>query len=201
MNSDISYIASITREQFLFQEMRITAQHMCRGLSDKEIMDEIIENNLFQYPTTTEIKRMVKICIKRLRTIDSEKLVEIIANGSSFQSRQVCLYAMIKQYRIVYDFMLGVIGEKYRLKDLTYSKMDINVFFTRLQEQNEVVSSWSESTIKKIKQVLTKLLVENEYLDSTKSTTLNPVLIDLELKEVLKERNEKAILTAFNCFE
>ena len=79
--------------------------------------------------------------------------------------------------------------------------MDVNVLFTRLQEQNEAVAKWSESTIQKNKQVLTKLLVENEYLDSIKSTILNPVLIDLELKEVLKERNEKAILSAFNCFE
>ena len=97
--------------------------------------------------------------------------------------------------------MVGVIGEKYRLKDMSYSRMDVNVLFTRLQEQNEAVAKWSESTIQKNKQVLTKLLVENEYLDSIKSTTLNPVLIDLELKEVLQERNEKAILSAFNCFE
>ena len=45
--------------------------------------------------------------------------------------------------------MVGVIGEKYRLKDMSYSRMDVNVLFTRLQEQNETVANWSESTIQK----------------------------------------------------
>ena len=200
METSASY-KTLTREQFLFSEMRITARLMMQGLSDKEIIQEIEEDNLYQYPTNKMIRNITSVCLKRLHTLDSKQLVSLIANGSSDAAKQTCLYAMIKCYRIVYDFMVGVIGEKYRLKDMSYSRMDVNVLFTRLQEQNEAVAKWSESTIQKNKQVLTKLLVENDYLDSTRSTTLNPVLIDLELKEVLQERNEKAILSAFNCFE
>ena len=200
METSTSY-KTLTREQFLFSEMRIAARLMMQGLSDKEIVQEIEEGNLYQYPTNKMIRNITSVCLKRLHTLDSVKLVDLIANGSSDAAKQTCLYAMIKYYRIAYDFMVGVIGEKYRLKDMSYSRMDVNVLFTRLQEQNETVAKWSESTIIKNKQVLTKLLVENEYLDSTRSTTLNPVLIDLELKEVLQERNEKAILSAFNCFE
>lgn len=200
MNTSTSY-KTLTREQFLFSEMRITARLMIQGLSDKDIIQEIEKDNLYQYPTNKMVRNIASVCLKRLHILDSEKLVNLIVNESSDAAKQTCLYAMIKYYRLVFDFMVGVIGEKYRLKDLSYSRMDVNVLFTRLQEQNETVAKWSESTIQKNKQVLTKLLVENEYLDSIKSTTLNPVLIDLELKEVLKERNEKAILSAFNCFE
>lgn len=200
METSTSY-RTLTREQFLYSEMRITARLMMQGLLDKEILQKVEEDNLYQYPTNKMIRNITGVCLKRLHVLNSEKLVNLIANGSSDAAKQTCLYAMIKYYRIVFDFMVGVIGEKYRLKDMSYSRMDVNVLFTRLQEQNETVANWSESTISKNKQVLTKLLVENEYLDSTKSTTLNPVLIDLELKEVLKERDEKAILSAFNCFE
>lgn len=200
MTNDISY-RTLTREQFLFSEMRITARLMLQGLSDEDIFREIEADNLYQYPTNKMVRNITSVCLRRLHKLDSERLVELIANGSSSVAKQTCLYAMIKYYLIVYDFMVGVIGEKYRLKDMSYSHMDVNVLFTRLQEQNETVASWSESTIRKNKQVLTRLLVENEYLDSISSTTLNPVLIDLELKEVLKERNEKAILSAFDCFE
>lgn len=45
------YIASLTREPFLFYEMRSTAKLMNEGLSDETIVKEIIEQNLFQYPT------------------------------------------------------------------------------------------------------------------------------------------------------
>ena len=200
METSNSY-KTLTRDQFLFPEMRITSRLMLQGMSDKEILQKNEEDNLFQYPTTKTIRNITSVCLRRLHTLDSEKLVDLIANGSSDVAKQTCLYAMIKYYRIVYDFMVGVIGGKYRVKDMSYSRMDMNVLFTRLQEQNEKVANWSDSTIQKNKQVLTRLLVENEYIDSRRSNTLNPVLINLELKEVLKERNEKAILSAFNCFE
>ena len=196
----IPYKAGITREQFLFHEMRTTAKLMNKGFNDEEIVNEIIEDNLFQYPTEKMIKNLAKVCVARLHTINDKNLVEIIADGSAESAKQICLYAMMKHYRIVWEFMTTVIAEKFKLKDLSYSRKDINVFFTRLQEQNDVVASWSDSTIRKIKQVLTKMLVDNGYLDSTKSETINPVLIDLDLKNVLEEKNEKDALAAFNYF-
>ena len=196
----IPYKAGITREQFLFHEMRTTAKLMNKGFNDEEIVNEIIEDNLFQYPTEKMIKNLAKVCVARLHTINDKNLVEIIANGSAESAKQICLYAMMKHYRIVWEFMTTVIAEKFKLKDLSYSRKDINVFITRLQEQNDVVASWSDSTIRKNKQVVTKMLVDNGYLDSTKSETLNPVLIDLDLKNVLEEKNEKDALAAFNYF-
>lgn len=197
---NIPYKAVITREQFLFHEMRTTAKLMNKGLDDETIVNEIIEDNLFQYPTEKMIKNLAKVCVARLHTINDKNLVEIIANGSAESAKQICLYAMMKHYLIVWEFMTTVIAEKYKLKDLSYSRKDINIFFTRLQEQSDVVALWSDSTIRKIKQVLTKMLVDNGYLDSTKSETLNPVLIDLDLKNVLEEKNEKDALAAFNYF-
>lgn len=196
----IPYKAGITREQFLFHEMRTTAKLMNKGLDDETIVNEIIEDNLFQYPTEKMIKNLAKVCVARLHTINDRNLIEIIANGSAESAKQICLYAMMKHYRIVWEFMTTVIAEKFKLKDLSYSRKDINIFFTRLQEQSDVVASWSDSTIGKIKQVLTKMLVDNGYLDSTKSEILNPILIDLDLKNVLEEKNEKDALAAFNYF-
>ena len=58
MDHSYPYIASLTREPFLFYEMRSTAQLMNEGLSDEMIVKEIIEQNLFQYPTEKTIARM-----------------------------------------------------------------------------------------------------------------------------------------------
>ena len=201
MNINVPYKASFTREQFMFYEMRTTAQLILEGKNDKEIIDGVINNNLFQYPTEKSNKRMATACLKRLHLLEDNQLIDIIANGSSDSSRQVCLYAMMNQYRVIYEFMVTVIGEKYRVKDFSFSKRDINVFFTRLQEQDDTVASWNESTISKLKQVLLKLLVDNDYLDSTKSETLNTVLIDFDLKNILLEERNYAVLSVFNCFE
>lgn len=70
-----------------------------------------------------------------------------------------------------------------------------------MQEQSEVVASWSDSTIQKLKQVLLKMLVDTEYLDNTKSERLNTVLIDFDLKNILIDKRDIAALSVFNCFE
>ena len=81
-----------------------------------------------------------------------------------------------------------------------YTKKDINVFFSRLQEQNDDVAAWSEQTIAKLKQVLTKCLIETEMLDSVRDTTLNPIFICSELETGIRENNDLTALSAFNCF-
>lgn len=200
MNIHEPYKATFTREQFLFHEMRTVANLMLEDKTDEEIINEVFEYNLLQYPTEKSIKRMTKNCLKRLHLLDDYRLIEIIANGASDSAKQVCLYAMMNQYRVINEFMISVIGEKHRIKDFSFSKKDVNVFFSRLQEQSDVVAAWSDSTIQKLKQVIVKMLVDTEYLDSTKSDVLNTVLIDFDLKEVLLDKRDYATLSVFNCF-
>lgn len=54
------YKASITREQFLFYEMRTTAKLLDEGLDDKEVVQRIIDENLFQYPTEKSVEQQAK---------------------------------------------------------------------------------------------------------------------------------------------
>lgn len=190
---------TITREQFLFHEMRIVARLIKEGKSDEQIIQEVAENNLFQYPTERMIKNITQVCLNRFNKANSQELIDIVANDSADAAKQACLFLMMNYYRLVWEFMITVIGEKYRTKDTSFTKMDLNSFFTRLQEQNDVVASWSEATIGKCKQVLKKTLVENGYLDNSRSEVLNPVLLDFRVKEAIEDSNNKEALIAFGC--
>jgi len=190
----------LTREQFLFYEMRTTAKLMSEGLDDSEVIKRIVEDNLFQYPTEKSLASIAKACIARLHVLNDKDLIAAITTQPIDTAKQICLYAMMKKYRLVWDFMLTVIGEKYRLQEFSFGKKDINVFFMQIQEQDDFVSSWSDSTIKKIRQVLIKVLVENGYLDHIKSEQLNPVLLNSMLENVIRNNNDERVLPAFNCF-
>lgn len=194
------YNAAITREQFLFYEMRTTAKLMAEGLSDEEVADRIVSDNLFQYPTEKSVRKMALACLRRLHAMEDESLIVALATQPSEVSKQICLYAMMKQYRLVWDFMVTVIGEKYRLRDTSYGRIDLNTFFLRLQEQDDWVATWSDSTITKVKQVLNKMLVENEYIDNTNADHLNPVWLNPILENAIRSNNDDIILPAFNCF-
>lgn len=192
---------NLTREQFYFYEMRTTARLMCSGLTDEQIAEQIIADNLFQYPTERTIKQAISACIKRLHALNDEQLVRAVAEMDSTTAKQVCLYAMMRQYQLVWDFMITVIGEKYRLQEYDFTRRDINVFFMRLQEQDDTVAEWSENTVKKIGSVLSRVLIDTEYIDNAKATRLNPVLICSTLENAIRSNGDLKALAAFNCME
>ena len=134
-----------------------------------------------------------------LKAMEDASLITAIANQPSDVAKQVCLYAMMKQYRLVWDFMITVIGTKFESFDMSYSKSDLNVFMMRLQEQDDWVATWSENTITKVKQVLARVLIENEYIDSPTADHLNPVLISPILENAIRASNDTKALIAFNC--
>ena len=173
------YNAAITREQFLFYEVRTTAKLIHEGYNHEEVVERIVSDNLFQYPTEKSVRKMALSCLRRLDALEVNSLVEAIATQPS---------------------MITVIGEKYRLSDTTFGKIDLNSYFLRLQEQDDRVATWSDSTVTKLKQVIAKMLVENEYIDSIRATKLNPVWLHPVLENAIRENGNEIALPAFNCF-
>ena len=200
MNQPPTYSGAITAEQFLFHEIRVAAGFYLDGISVEDAIEEIKKNNLFQYPTERLVARMTRCCYKRLDALDDEQLRQELSAAPTAVAKQINLYAMMRYNRVVRDFMVGVIGEKFRSQDFEFSRKDLNVFFSHLQEQNDDIAGWSESTVNKIKQVLTKILVEVEILDSVRSARLNSLLICEELEDGIRRNNDLEALAAFNCF-
>ena len=194
------YNGGLTREQFLFYEIRIMATLVSQGYTKAEAIEKIKEENLFQFPTERMTASIANTCFQRLSALESDALVYHLANATADVAKQINLYAMMKHNAVVWDFMTTVIGEKFRTQEFEFSKKDLNIFFFQLQEQNDAVASWSDATISKIKQVLNKCLVECEFLDSVRATQLNPVAIVPELEDEIRANNDMAALAAFNCF-
>ena len=194
------YNGGLTREQFLFYEIKVVAKLLVEGMNIDDAILKIKNENLFQFPTERMVVNIANACYRRLQALDSEKMIYVLATSSVDVAKQVNLYAMMKQNRIVWDFMVTVIGEKYRTQDFSFTKKDMSAFMFQLQEQNEDIATWSDSTIQKIKQVLTKSLVECGYLDNTKSEVLNLVYLYPELEEEIISNSDIAALPAFNYF-
>ena len=195
------YSGALTAEQFLFYEIRIAAGYYMNGDSLQQAAEQIAEGNLFQYPTLREeVKRMTKACYRRLDALGDQELVSELRSAPADIARQINLYAMMRDNLLVWEFMVQLIGEKYRMQDFHLDRKDINGFFSRLQAQSDQIAGWSDSTIDKIRGVLLRSLVETEQLDSTRSTSLHPILISEELKTGMMRNGDREALVAFNCF-
>lgn len=195
------YNGGITREQFLFYETKITAMLLCQGYDKESIINKITEANLYQFPTERMVKSIANGCWRRLEALENCELIECLATSSIEVAKQINLYAMMRYNRIVWDFMVTVVGEKYRTQDYSFSKKDVHIFLNRLREQVDGISDWTDETMKKIAQVLIKCLVECGYLENAKSEILLPVSLCPELENGMRSNGDQSAFSAFNYFE
>lgn len=198
MENKPQYLGSLTREQFLYYENRIVAKLILQGKNYNEILKEVTDENSFQYPSLVSYKLITKACYKRLTFTGDMRLVELVANANSSTSKLALLYCMMCQNLLVKDFMIDVIGEKFNSGCLDFDKTDVNHFFVQLVSRIDVVATWSDATINRIKSVLIKCLAETGYLTTIKSTVLNPISADEELIELIRDRGDYEFLQAFN---
>ena len=146
MDHSYQYIASLTREPFLFYEMRSTAKLMVSGLSDEAVVKEIVDQNLFQYPTEKSITRMAKACIKRLQAMEDDSLIFAIASQPTDVAKQICLYALMKQSRLVYEFMLTVIGDRFQYIFYAFARAERYRSFLERFNNNKIKTGYCQST-------------------------------------------------------
>lgn len=192
------YTGSLTREQFLFREARIIARLVLQNKDDHEIANEVYEDNLFQYPTERMVHDIVRVVLKRVHGLENVNLLEQLAKGPLELAKQINLYAIMRTNRLVKDFMIEVLGTKFKTQDFSISRRDVNAFFTHLKEQDEHVNHWSENTIKKLKQVLIKFLIEVEFILSIDEEVLHVIYSYPELTEAIKVNQDQDMLIVFS---
>lgn len=203
MNGPDTYRGSITREQWLVNETRTVARLMLdEGFTEEhELVDYVAANNPFQYPTEREVKSIARACARRLIALSNDgdirkQLIDLIAHGTPDQLKQTNLYAMMRDNRIVWDFMLGVVARKFAALDTTLRKHEFVDFLEGLRAQDEKASRWSDNTMKKIRQVLAACLEQCGMYDR-RTELLQPLFLDFELEMAIRANGDEQVLAAF----
>ena len=204
MDASTPYNGAITREQFLLRETRVVAQLKADDrLTNEQVVERVARLNLFQYPTERELKSISKACCRRLDALSDddatrEALILLIAHGTPEEARQTNLYALMRTFRLAWEFMVSVVGQHYRNFDPNLPRRDIASFLELLRTQDDRVASWSAATMNKIRQVLTAALVECAMYDR-KTETLQPVFLGVSLEQGIRANGDEVCLPAFNC--
>jgi len=112
----------------LYYEMRIVSRLYLEEKKVDEITECIKRENLFRFPTERRIYRIASACYKRIIALDNPKLVYEVANTPVDVAKQINLYSMMCYNRLVREFIEGLIGEKYRQQDYTYTMSKLMKF-------------------------------------------------------------------------
>lgn len=192
----MEYKSTIKSRPYLYKETKKAASLINSGLDIELIKEKSINDNIFQLESEARKKEVASIIVTRLRAVD-EFVIDKIENGSIETSKILVLYAIIKNDRLFFEFINEVYKEKILLKDLFIRDKDFNIFFQSKMEQSEKVSSWSEYTFKKLKQVYIRILFESGIIANKKGDReIKVPIIDNDVKEHLYSIGDKLYINA-----
>lgn len=192
---------SLSREHFSLREFRLVAELRFEGAADEEIVDRAVSENLFQYPTLGNAARMARTMLLRLEALNDEGLVGLAARGPSERAAVVNLYAMMRVYPLVRDFMLQEIAPRFCTLDFSLTRADVNGFITRYQTEHRAGDPWTEPTVKRISGVLREALAGAGMLADTRSEELLPFFMDPAIEDTFYRNGNQSWLAAFNVME
>nr|WP_026701731.1 DUF1819 family protein [Salibacterium aidingense] len=198
MSHNLEYSSALTGASFLFYEIKQVVKLSLEGLSDKEIKEVVIEDNLFEYQHVSSLKRAIPSLLRRKMAFD-DVLVNMLLNENVETAKMINLYAIMKTDRLFFEWMAEVISQKLFEGDFLLEKKDINVFFNHKAEQSEKVSSFKEQTVKKLQTVHQRILHESGILMDIKKGTLTVPIIDMDLKEHLEAINDADYIKAMGA--
>jgi hypothetical protein len=193
--TEIKYSAALTGEPFLFYESRQVARLKLSGRNRQQIREEIKSQNLFQYATEKSLVKRINAVQKRVDTLD-EMLLRFLAEQPSATAKIINLYAIMNTNKLMLDFMIEVIGEKFEQGNLVLEKRDLNEFFAAKREQQENVARWSDETVAKLKRVLPRIIFEAGILADRNTGTLQRLTLDKDVEKYFRDHGEIEFLKA-----
>lgn len=192
-----TYSADISAGSLLLRESREVARLLLSGGDSAAWYQALVVDNVLQKRSPSSARRMARLIRKRLGLMDSG-LWRLVAEGSKEVATQALMAATVKDSRLLADFMTKVVAEHLKTFKYQLALNDWKRFLEDCEHRDPSVAKWSESTRKKVGQVVIRILSEAGYLDNTRSMNLTPVHLVPEVRRFLIEHNEGSVL---RCLE
>lgn len=164
-------------------------------LIDQGVPVDDIDAKLLGREKRETTRRQFRELKLRVETLTSEQ-IEILANGSLDEQKQIIHIALCKTYAIYKDFVTDVLAEKAQVYDFNLTDLDYNSFISRKVLDHYELDRLAPSTKKKVKQVLYKMLNQVGIIDSTSNPTILPPNVESKVEQAIINEDP----TLLSCF-
>lgn len=185
---DIKYSVTFARRGLLYHESLKLARLRSELEDWSKVRQEAIASNLLQTRTISTSKKLCTEIISRLKTLSDEELELLLSVGNEEQCYLLWL-AICKRYKLIHEFAVEVLHEKYLHLDLTLATKEFDSFFSTKAEWHDELARLSQETQKKVRQTVFLLMREAHLLN--KQQHIMPVLLSNRfLRALCKESKD-----------
>lgn len=185
----MKYSAGIVSASFWLLETKTTAEYMLDGLSKSKILELSLNENIYQVDSERRAKDIANVTYRRLKDFP-EKLLEFFVNADVNSSKIIVLISILKNDKLLFEFMYEIFRERIILGNYTLKKYDFDIFFKNKSQQSEIIENWAEKTIKKLSSRYRIFLSEAGLLEKDdKDYKIILPFLDFRLRELLVEND------------
>lgn len=189
----IHYTANLTAGALLVPESRKIAELMLSGIDNRQWKDAVESRNVLQKRSLATAKRIAALIRSRL-SLMKPPLWRLVAEGDSEVSRHAVLAATVKHSPLLGDYLDTVVRDQYRRFEERLSLRLWDEYIQQCMQRDPLMHEFPESTARKVRTNVHKVLYEAGYLRTRKSMVLQHVEIAPEVVSYLAEHNEEYVL-------
>lgn len=187
------YSAGLVSQSFWFVEFKRIVNLLNLGTSEEKIKSICLEENLFGTAKEYRAKRIYGYIWNRVKQLD-EGLIKLFLESDLATQKIINLICILKIDRLFFEFLYEVYREKAILGFDKIEDTDISIFFNRKEIQNDDISSWTDETKKRLRNIYTNYMVDANLLTVVdKEKKLTAPILDLSLERYLKESGDEIL--------
>ncbi len=194
---ETKYIMAYATGGLLYRQSLIVTEQFDQLQDWGAVKALVLRHNLLQMRTVSSTKRMYQEVSLRLMKLTKTEM-DMLLNSSRQEQSYLLWLAVCKRYRFVREFATEVLREKYLRYDFDLTYDDFDIFFNNKAEWHPEVEAIADSTRKKQRQYLFKMMREADLL--SQDDRIIPVLLTPQLVEVISQ-DSPALFTIFPITE
>ncbi len=186
MQSQSKYILSFTAASLRLNEMiKVAKAAYDNNTTDLNVVKE--SGVVFSSVKTRTSDREFREIRKRLEKLTPEQ-INILINGDLISQKQIAFLAVCKRYGFIRDFTIEVIRNKVLVFDYQLHESDYNSFINSKILLYPELEEFSESTRKKAKQVMFRILEQAGIINNAVEKTIQPQILQQDvINAIVKE--------------
>jgi len=195
----MEYSAGFTKEKWSENDIAIVIDLLRKHNNKNQILEEIIDNNLFQLRSPLSIKNRFNMVYNRAMVLNNETQQHFL-QANDYDRKALTLYSFLQVYRIPLEFYLEVIIYKYEQQEPLY-RNDFHYFFEAKANISDKVNQWRPETIKRLISTLILFFRESKMIEKIDQTkyNVNPIHISQTLKTYAER--DISLLYSFTVLE
>lgn len=187
------YNAEISAGSLLLNESRAIAKLLLEQADEGVWHNALVIDNVLQKKSPSSARRMARLIRNRLEAMDEDHW-RLVLDSDREIALQALLAAAIQHSRLLEDFLTKVVREHFRTFKRQLTLGEWRTFLAECESRDPAAASWSDSTKKKLGQVVIRILTEAGYLENSRNMQLSPIQIHPKIRTYLQTHGLQNIL-------